>query len=249
MKSLERGLISSIPIFAHLSDAVIQQVADISHVITVDEGQFVYNRGETPTCLFILLKGQVAQLLVGPSRTEAILEIFEPVDYFVLSAIFSQGTYLTSAKALRKSQLICISAPKLKEIAAKDSGLMLGMLGSMSRQYREAIVQLEDLKLRRVADRLARYLAILYERQPCSPMKLPYSKGILAARLGVAREHLSRAFSALRPLGILTSGAKVYVKDPDALRAYAMQQAYQSPAVPDAGLLKRADFDALERVA
>jgi CRP-like cAMP-binding protein len=230
MRSPEQELIRSIPIFAHLSDGLVQQVTDISRVVTVEEGQFVYNKGEKPSCLFILVSGQIAQLLVGPTGSEAVLEIFEPVEYFVLSAVFSREAYITSAKALRRSRLICISAPRLQAIASADPGLMMGMLTSMGRQYREAVLQLEDLKLRRVADRLARYLGNLYETQLTSPIKLPYSKAILAARLGVAREHLSRAFSLLRPLGILTSGSKVYVRDPEALRAYT--QIPISPSSP-----------------
>ena len=51
---------------------------------------------------------------------------------------------------------------------------------------------------------------------------LPFDKRLLAARLGCRQENLSRAFAALRRLGVETHGARVILHDIASLRDYSL---------------------------
>jgi CRP/FNR family transcriptional activator FtrB len=50
---------------------------------------------------------------------------------------------------------------------------------------------------------------------------LPFEKRRLAAKVGCSEENLSRAFSALRPFGVVTERSVVIACDVPALRAFA----------------------------
>jgi hypothetical protein len=52
-------------------------------------------------------------------------------------------------------------------------------------------------------------------------MRLPFDKRLLAARLGCRQENLSRAFAALRSLGVETHGSRVILHDVARLRDYS----------------------------
>jgi len=59
--------------------------------------------------------------------------------------------------------------------------------------------------------------------------RLHSEKGLLAARLGCRQENLSRAFAALRELGVETRGARVTLRDIPRLAAYAMPDYLNHP--------------------
>jgi CRP/FNR family transcriptional activator FtrB len=83
--------------------------------------------------------------------------------------------------------------------------------------------QVCDLKLRTTAQRLGCYLLDL-SKEPADntvSFRLPFDKRLLAARLGCRQENLSRAFAALRTMGVETHGARVILHDIARLRNYA----------------------------
>ena len=83
------------------------------------------------------------------------------------------------------------------------------------------------LKLRSAAQRLAVYLLGRVNESDLSPARfvLPFEKRMLAARIGCSQENLSRAFAALRPIGVATQRGIVVVRDLTALRVFAAQSA------------------------
>ena len=88
------------------------------------------------------------------------------------------------------------------------------------------------MKLRSSAQRLAAFLLRLAEDTDVRPARfvLPYEKRFLAAKIGCTQENLSRAFAALRPLGVESQRGAVVISDVEALRTFARLP----PATPDA---------------
>ncbi len=70
-------------------------------------------------------------------------------------------------------------------------------------------------------ERLSAFLLALAPRDtgPVT-VTLPGGRRLIAGRLGVTPQSLSRAFSALRPLGVTGSGREVSIADPTRLRQF-----------------------------
>jgi CRP/FNR family transcriptional activator FtrB len=82
--------------------------------------------------------------------------------------------------------------------------------------------QVKDLKLRSSTQRLGCYLlALAREQNVEGEFRLPYDKRLLAGRLGMTPENLSRAFASLREYGVETHGSRVALHNPAALEAFA----------------------------
>ena len=80
------------------------------------------------------------------------------------------------------------------------------------------------MKLRSTAQRLGCYLLAMVEAPDAerAEIRLPFEKGLLAARLGCRAENLSRAFAALRAFGVETRGVRVILRDVGMLREFAV---------------------------
>ena len=88
------------------------------------------------------------------------------------------------------------------------------------REAHEQALENRNLKLRSSPQRLADYLLGLIEDPEEKPARfiLPFAKELVAAKLGCTKEHLSRAFATLQPIGVQTQQGVVVVHDVPALR-------------------------------
>jgi CRP/FNR family transcriptional regulator len=118
--------------------------------------------------------------------------------------------------ATEDSRLLGIQRDRLLELIREDPELALSMIGGLVQRLREFVVTIEDLALRDVAARLARYLL---ENSRDGVCVLPGTKTQLAARLGTVLEPLSRAFRKLRQEDLIQDrGGTVRILDEDGLR-------------------------------
>jgi len=98
----------------------------------------------------------------------------------------------------------------------------LAMIASISQHMHHLVQQVEQLKAQSGVQRVAEFLASLSaaEHGHCS-LELPYDKILIAGRLGLTPESLSRAFARLRSIGVVVDASKVFVNDVAKLRQLA----------------------------
>jgi CRP-like cAMP-binding protein len=127
------------------------------------------------------------------------------------------------AKTVTSSRLIVLPAAELRATIAAVPRLALPFLDHALTEARDLALESAQLKLRSSAQRLAEYLLSLIDDPETLPARfvLPYEKRFLAGKIGCSQENLSRAFAALRRLGVETQQAVVVVRDVAALRDFA----------------------------
>lgn len=232
-------LLRGLPCFRGLSDSVLAEVDQISSLIVIEHGQELVRQGGRPEKLFYVVEGQVALSSTAPDNSNAVVEVVHPPGDVVLASLVLDLPYLQTAYAVTRSRLVAIDGAGLRDILKRTPELAINMLGTLSRDYRSLIRQIRDLKVRTAAQRLGAYLLALVPDPTATEasFRLPFEKGLLAARLGCRQENLSRAFAALRELGVETRGARVTLHDIPRLTAYAMPDYLNDPelskAIPD----------------
>ena len=89
------------------------------------------------------------------------------------------------------------------------------MIASTSQHMHHLAQQVEQLKAQTGVQRLAEFLVSLCPRDggECT-IALPYDKILIAGRLGLKPESLSRAFAKLRSVGVDVHASHVVVRDP-----------------------------------
>jgi len=230
-------LLRAIPIFADLPPAVLARLTLISEEFSVTRGTALCVQGLLPDVLHVLTEGQVALTGAAPDGTTAVVDVLRPVSHFVLAAVLTEQAYLMSAIAVQSCTGVAINAAGLRQLLREEPALALAVLHAQARDFRLMVRQVRDLKLRSAAQRLGCYLLALVEAPDAvrADIRLPFEKGLLAARLGCRAENLSRAFATLREHGVRTHGTRVLLQDIDRLRAFAVPDALPDPPWPDPG--------------
>ncbi|MGH7153966.1 MAG: cyclic nucleotide-binding domain-containing protein, partial [Acetobacteraceae bacterium] len=196
------------PVFHTLEDRVLDQIDAITDVVTAEHGDQVCAQGEMPTKVYFVLDGQVALSSTAPDGSTAVVEVLRRGGDLVLASVMASLPYVQSAYAVQSTRLLAMQAEELRALVEREPALALSLLRGLSHGYRDLVRQIRDLKVRTTAQRLGCYLLALVPDSSASTaeLRLPFEKGLLAARLGCRQENLSRAFAALRELGVDTRG-------------------------------------------
>lgn len=224
-------LIGTVPLFEAAERSLRARIEAFTTVVTAEPGAVLSHQGAMPEALHVLLEGQVALSSTAADGTTALVEVLHPVDHFVLASVLSRLPYLMTARTVTRSRLLVIDADGLLDLVEHEAALANLLLRSVSREFRSMVRQVRDLKLRTAAQRLGCYLLARVKDGNAvkADFRLPFDKGLLAARLGCRQENLSRAFATLRAYGVETHGARVILHDIPKLKALAVPDDMSDP--------------------
>ncbi len=202
----------------NLQTATIDNLLVESTTHTLGAGSVLFEQGDEPQYVHFILRGSVA--LVGRSdEQEAVIEFFGGSEVLLTPAVILKRPYLVSARTVAESRIVQIPAERFRQIAGRDHALTTALTLELARHWRMLVVQMKDLKLRSAAQRLASYLLSRCEN-PGRPIMLNEERRILATRLGMTPESLSRAFRALAEVGVTSRGRTISIGDFERLRQF-----------------------------
>jgi CRP/FNR family transcriptional activator FtrB len=218
------NLIGTVPLFERLDAPLHAQIEAISRGVSAEANLALLHQGAMPDCLYILLEGQVALSGTAADGTTALVDVLHPVAHFVLPSVLTRLPHMITASTVTPCRLLVIDADRLLDLAEHEASLANALLRSVSREFRTMVGQVRDLKLRTAAQRLGCYLLAQVKDSELvrASFRLPFDKGLLAARLGCRQENLSRAFGSLRAYGVETHGSRVILHDIPRLKSLAM---------------------------
>ncbi len=206
------------------------------------KGQLLFQHGDPADAFYVVLSGWVKVFRSTPSGEEAVFGVFTKGETFAEAALFLGGTYPASAEVVEDARLLSVRGSPFRERLLGRPEICLNMLGSMSIHLHRTIAEVEQLQTRSSAQRVAHFLLGLCPvREGSAVVTLPYDKSLIASRLGMKPESLSRALSRLRSLGLNVDGNRVVIPEVSNLvsfcEARAMRERIQ---MPGAGRLTRA---------
>lgn len=159
--------------------------------------------------LHVVVEGLVEMGASHGSR-ETTLSFIRPFGTFILAAVLKDQIYLQRARTLEKSRILMIPAAAVRETMRQDVGFMTAITAELATAYRNTVKDLKNQKLRTGAERLANWLLRHHRLQGESDtLTIGIEKRVLAARLGMTPENLSRAFATLGAYGVEVQGPKV----------------------------------------
>lgn len=213
--------VRQLELFAKVSEDTFHSLIETSFLQRFPRGVVLIRENEPADFLHIVLDGMV-EMFAGTEMRETTLDIIHPVGTFILAAVLNDEVYLQSARTLEPSNILMIPAQKVRLAMETDPAFMRAIVMELARSYRRIIKDLKGQKLRTGAERLANWLLRAEKEQGGSgEVDIRMEKRVLASRLGMTPENLSRAFSNLRSHGIHIDGTRVRIADPAALVDFA----------------------------
>ena len=208
-------------LLAGMPDAALARMLRPAFVQPLPEDAVLCRQGEKPDFLHIVVAGRVG-LFGERGSDEALIEIFRPGDAFILPAVALDMPSLLTARLLEESRILMWPAEAFRAETRTNGRLAYSAMLQLCGYWRLLIGQLKDLKLLTATERLSNLLLSLAPRRG-GPAKvvLPGNRPLVAGMLGVAPQSLSRAFAALRPLGVSGGGREIAITDLNRLREIA----------------------------
>jgi CRP-like cAMP-binding protein len=146
-----------------------------------------------------------------------------PGETFAEAVMFmgAQGRYPVNAEAINESRLYAFEQKAFLNLLRESSDATFGLLGSMSRRLHMLVNQIESLTLQNATYRLVAYLLeeIPRDVRTSPEVQLTTPKGVIASRLAIQPETLSRILAKLRQGGLIeVHGNHITIRDVQALR-------------------------------
>lgn len=215
----DEALLARLPLFDGLSGSALRDLLADAWVQGFTRNASLFLQGDPAERFYVVLEGWVKLFRCTEQGEETVLAVFAAGESFAEAAIFDKAVYPVSATVVEDSRLVVIpSGPFLRQFQA-HSEYALKMMAAMSRHLHRLVMQVERLTLRSSTERLAEYLVRLCPRQSGAVVvDLPMGKALIAGRLGMQPETLSRSLAKLRSLGVVSNGTQVSIADVAALK-------------------------------
>ncbi len=215
-------IISRIAVFRGLKAETVEQIIAPATAMMLRPHEWIARQGDPATAFFIIIDGWVKIYRSAPSGDDTVIEIMTKGESFAEAVAFTGNRYFSTAEAVTEARVGRIPADHIVRCIRQSPDIALAMVASISTHLHHLVQQVEQLKAQSGVQRVAEFLASLSpaEQGQCS-VALPYDKILIAGRLGLTPESLSRAFARLRTIGVVVDASHVVVRDVAKLRALA----------------------------
>jgi CRP/FNR family transcriptional regulator len=212
---LIEGVLANLPLMEGVSLSVVRQLSTQTTLNNAKRGETIVRRGEPITGLYAIAYGRVKKRL-QPTGAEVVLALLGPGDTFAeVPALLACASRL-DAVALSDAMVVRINASCIAKEMANDPRLARNVSSALARRMQALLEEFERVRLPAVT-RLAGYLLLIAEGDLA---RLPMSKTLLAARLDMKKETLSRLLRGLAARGLIAvAGREIRIVDRGGLAA------------------------------
>jgi len=227
MSEDKAAILRRIYLFSGLPEEDLAAVARLAVARNFPKDAVIFWEGRQAAGFFILLEGQVKLVKSSPDGKEYILRLVGPWETFGEAAVLAEDVYPATAVALSDCRTLFFPTAPFLALLTASPRLSRNMLATMSRLLYHLTRQLEDLSLKEVSARLARFILDKCREThgqvaPDLVIELNISKTHLASYLGTISETLSRTLARLKALGVINEEkGRITIKEPQLLENIA----------------------------
>ncbi len=228
--SSAESFIANLPLFKELSEEQRSRIAARTRQLRLARGEALFRRGDPAAGAYIVAYGQVKLSFVSPTGIEKVIEILNQGQSFGEAVMFLDVPHVVTAQALTDSLLLLVPKEAVFEGIERDPGFARRLLAGLSRRLHQLVADVESYSTRSGTERLIGFLlrdcGLEPPRDGCSAalpagsvdIELPVAKGIIASRLNLTQEHLSRILHDLSALGLIeVRGRRIRIIDVERL--------------------------------
>lgn len=221
MNLRDRDILQSTSLLAGLNLLLVKRILDGVVISSSEAKDILFREGMAADCFYVVLSGYVRLYRIGADGKEADTGVFGPGDVFGQCAMFLNDHHTFNAQAAEPVTLARFDFARVRQIMREEPEFAFALMNIMARHLNDARANVANDRLRTAPQRVANYLLELSDAHgsgmPTS-FRLPFQKSLLAGKLGLAPEALSRAFSLLKNSGVSIRGRVIHISDAEALR-------------------------------
>jgi CRP-like cAMP-binding protein len=206
----------------------LAELARRSSARLVAAGEPIVRRGERVPGLMVVRYGLAKLAVTGDS--ERVIRLVGPGETFGEAALFLDQPLPVDVAAVADTSLLIVPAAPLLALFDSDPRFARGLLAAVCQRLQLLVADFESATVHGARERLAAYLFSLSGQSPGTAL-LPTAKSVIAARLGMTKETLSRLLRLLSDEGLIAvAGREIRIVDAARLAAAAHLPVKPEPA-------------------
>lgn len=215
------ALIGGSDFFQQMGETELSDLLHSCRVRIFGPGRIVFRQGDEALSFFLVLEGWLKVTKLTVTGELMVRRIVKAGGTLAEAATFCDGLYPGTGESLTEARLLEVPMARVVAAMGGRQSLAFNMVIGMARQAERTAGRLEEAFHFTAPQRLAAFLIGLFPDSTARiSTRLPYDKCLLALSLGMTPETLSRAFLALRALGVQTRNREIFVEDVQVLRRF-----------------------------
>jgi CRP-like cAMP-binding protein len=211
-------------LFAGLDEDVFDALAADITVEAYEKGEVLFHRGDPAQAFFFIEAGHVELSLISPDGQKKIVEVIGHDRTFAEAMVFMHsGKFPVTAEALTDSIVYRIPNDAYRSLLHDNSDACMRLLSDVCRHLHQRVQEIEQLTIQNARSRLSSYLidhATEVDDDEAT-IRLDLPKHVIASRLSITPETLSRLLRVMSKEGILTVDDRlIFVHSLARLRPY-----------------------------
>jgi len=223
--SSDADRLQRIALFAELPSDTLAGVARVAIRRTYMADELIILEGDPCRAAYFVSQGHVRVMRTSPDGREQVLSQLGPAQSFnTVPPFLPAGVNHATAQAVEPSVVYAIPKDDLLSLVGTSPPLALALLKDFAERLDHLTDLVEDLSLRTVRGRLARFL--LDQAQPGAgepdAVVPQWTQTEMAARLGTVREMIGRTLRSFADAGLIrVERGRIELLDRDGLQAEA----------------------------
>ncbi len=207
-------------LFQALSDEHLQQIIDGAEYHHLKRGELLFQQGDVCKRFYLMRKGQMKLYRLSAEGEEKVIDLANPGQTFAEAVAFMEGNrFPVSSEAVNDVELVGIDSQVFMKILSGSVELGFRVMGVMSKRMHQLLMEVDELTLHNATYRLVNFLLHRVSETNDGRVVLDVPKYVIASRLSIKPETLSRIFNRLKKDGLIqVEGETLCVLDEDALR-------------------------------
>ena len=200
-----KELLKKVFLFDDFSDDQLELLSSFTALKKLGRNDLLFSEGEKAAAFFYVLEGKLKVFKISPDGQEHTFAIQNAGDLVAEAAIFDKETYPAYCQALSNSILMRIPKHDFIDLVMRHPEVGLKMMNAYAKRLRQFVVMVEELSLRDIKARLARYIVENMQNVDGKKIcKINITKKELANVLGTIPESLSRTIRYFKKENIIT---------------------------------------------
>ena len=208
------------PVLGRFRAPVLQRLLSCCDIMTFSQGEMVFRGGTPAERIFVVMHGRLDLLIDDASgRSTWIGAVVAPHLAGATCAVGGGDFAYTCVAESEQAQVIGLPAADVVAEIGENPEAAQMLLAEASAQLHGLVRGLVDLRLKDSVQRLAGYLVELAPADAAdAEVRFHSEKRVVADRLGMKPETLSRALARLEAIGLLDSRESQRIRLPDVMR-------------------------------
>ncbi len=221
------ALLARLPLFQELTAEQVAHIAAQAREKRLAKGEMLFQKGDPSRGFYVVVFGQLKLAFPSSTGNEKVVDILGPKQSFGEAVMFMDRPYPVFAEAISDTLLLHVAKDTVFDLLQSDPSFARHMLAGLAMRLHSLVQDVESYSLRSSAQRVIGYLLQHCPNESngsCEgsiDITLPTSKQIIASRLNLTPETLSRIFHDLAEAKLIAvQGKQITINDLKRLREY-----------------------------